>query len=273
MGWSLQLKWLWAQKTAPGRPWAGLEIPIHPHARALFDISIITQVGNGRSTLFWSDRWLHDCSLGDIAPEVVASVPQRVIKTRTVEQALHNLQWVRDISAGLSLVGLIEYLVLWDLVSGFSLSDEMDQHRWRHDSFGVFTAKSAYRQFFQGSITFEPWRRIWKTWAPPKCKTFLWLATKDKCWTADNLRKRGLPHLDKCVLCDQEDETVQHVLVGCVFAREFWYKLFTMFGLQSIAPNNDVDTFANWWHNTSRRVAKENRKGVNMLIILGAWSL
>ncbi|GJN20507.1 hypothetical protein PR202_gb07894 [Eleusine coracana subsp. coracana] len=46
-----------------------------------------------------------------------------------------------------------------------------------------------------------------------------------------------------------------------------------MFGLQRLAPNNNVDTFANWWHNTSRRVAKENRKGVNTLIILGAWSL
>ncbi|GJN34739.1 hypothetical protein PR202_gb23430 [Eleusine coracana subsp. coracana] len=154
------MKWLWAQKTAPDRLWAGLDIPVHHNARALFDISIITQVGNGRSTLFWSDRWLHDCCLKDIAPEVVSKVPKRVIRSRTVEQALTNLQWVRDISGGLSFVGLIEYLMLWDLLRVFALTEAMDQHRWRYDSSGVFTSKSAYRQFFQGSTTFEPWRRI-----------------------------------------------------------------------------------------------------------------
>ena len=28
-------------------------------------------------------------------------------------------------------------------------------------------------QFFHGSITFEPWRRVWRSWAPAKCKIFL----------------------------------------------------------------------------------------------------
>jgi hypothetical protein len=28
------------------------------------------------------------------------------------------------------------------------------------------------------AITFEQWRKVWKTWAPRKCKTSLWLAIK-----------------------------------------------------------------------------------------------
>jgi hypothetical protein len=27
--------------------------------------------------------------------------------------------------------------------------------------------------FFYGAVTFKPWRRLWKTWAPTKCKMFI----------------------------------------------------------------------------------------------------
>jgi hypothetical protein len=39
------------------------------------------------------------------------------------------------------------------------------------------------------------------------------------------------------MFCDQADEDIQHVLVGCVFAREFWYKILASVGLQTCAPN------------------------------------
>jgi hypothetical protein len=43
---------------------------------------------------------------------------------------------------------------------------------------------------------------------PPKCRMFLWLVAHTPCWTVDRRARRGLPHLDKCPLCDQEDETL-----------------------------------------------------------------
>jgi hypothetical protein len=39
------------------------------------------------------------------------------------------------------------------------------------------------------------------------------------------LAKRGLDHPEKCPLCDQESESLDHILVSCVFAREFWFRL------------------------------------------------
>jgi hypothetical protein len=45
-----------------------------------------------------------------------------------------------------------------------------------------------------GAISFEPWKRLWKSWAPRKCKFFRWLAIRNKCWTADRLQRKGLPH-------------------------------------------------------------------------------
>ena len=59
------------------------------------------------------------------------------------------------------------------------------------------------------------WHLLPKGWALSKCKVFIWLnwlAIKNKCWTADRLARRGLSHPHNCVLCDQKDETVQHIL-------------------------------------------------------------
>lgn len=140
--------------------------------------------------------------------------------------------WPSDIKGGLSMIGLFEYFQLWDILLDIVLSDEEDHHSWRLDASGQYTSKSAYHAFFNGSVTFEPWRRLWKSWAPAKCKVFLWLAIRNRCWTADRLAKRGLPHLNQCLLCDQDDEDIQHLLMSCVLARQFWFKILSSMGLQ-----------------------------------------
>jgi hypothetical protein len=152
-------------------------------------------------------------------------VGRRAFSSRTVVRALNNWQWVSDISGPLSLRGLQQYLLLWDTLGGVLLSQDTDKHVWMHSSSGQFSLKSCYKAFFMGSISFEPWKRLWKTWAPQKCKFFLWLAIGNKCWTANRLKRRGLQHPIVCVLCDQEQETVQHLLCTCSFARQFWHDI------------------------------------------------
>jgi len=127
--------------------------------------------------------------------------------------------------------GLAEYLELWDTLSNITLSTMEDHHLWKWESSGTFSTRSAYRVFLVGSTTFDPWKRIWKSWAPSKCKTFIWLAIRNRCWTADRLQQRGLPHPAHCPLCDQEDETVQHLLTSCVFSRQFWFSILQPLGL------------------------------------------
>jgi hypothetical protein len=38
-------------------------------------------------------------------------------------------------------------------------------------------------------------------------------------WTADRLARHGMDHPDKCPLCDQEEETIDHLLVSCKCSR------------------------------------------------------
>jgi len=148
-----------------------------------------------------------------------------------------------------------------------------DKHVWSLTSSGQYTAKSAYTALFNGAIAFEPFERIWKTWAPPKCRFFMWLVAHNRCWTADRLAKRGLPHPDVCILCDQHEEDLHHLLVGCVFARIFWFTFLSHFGVATLAPTPADQNFEEWWRKMDGAVQSDLRRGGNSLVILGAWSI
>jgi len=115
---------------------------------------------------------------------------------------------------------------LWDLLAERVLQPDVeDSHIWKFSASGQYSAKPAYDAMFIGAIQFQPWERIWKSWAPGKCKFFMWLVAHNRCWTADRLAKNGLAHPEKCPLCDQEEETINHLLLSCVFARQTWFEI------------------------------------------------
>jgi len=237
-------------------------------------MAIITEVGDGANTLFWKDKWLAGRSIQDLAPNLYALVPKRRASRRKVMDALVDENWVADIQGEISLEALWEYLDLWDILTEVELQEgNSDKHIWRLSSSGVYTAKSAYDALFEGAISFAPYERIWKSWAPPKCRFFMWLAAHNRCWTADRLARRGLTHPDRCLLCDQEEENIQHLLIGCVFARQFWFELLQIVGLAALAPQPEVPSFDDWWDKAASTVDGDTRKGLNSLIILGAWTI
>ncbi len=62
-------------------------------------------------------------------------------------------------------------------------------------------------------------RKLWKIRIPLKVKIFVWLVLRGKVRTKDNLLKRGWTGDSSCVLCLDEDETVDHLFLGCRFTR------------------------------------------------------
>jgi hypothetical protein len=143
---------------------------------------------------------------------------------------------------------LLEFLNLCDLIDEVPLQPGVeDTHIWRLSTSGKYSAKSAYNAFFQGSIPFNAWEHIWKSWAPNKCRFFLLLVAHNRCWTADRLARHNLPHPDWCPLCDQAEETIHHLLATCVFARQFWSNLLQQVGLPGLSPGTSEISFDDWW--------------------------
>lgn len=274
MGWALRMRWLWLQKTEPNKPWSGLQFPVHKVVRSFFSAAMCSEVGNGNHTLFWTDKWLHGQCISELAPRLFLLVSKRNASKRLVSEALPNHAWIVDLQGALGVTALTEYLKLWDILSTFVLQPDIeDRHIWRLSTSGQYSAKSAYWGFFQGSVHFESWEHIWKSWAPGNCSFFLWLVAHDKCWTADRLARRGLQHHPRCLLCDQEPESINHLLAACVFSRQFWFQLLQKVGLQRCCPHPGEASFMDWWRRSSDSVSGLVRHGLNSIIILGAWFL
>ena len=189
-------------------------------------------------------------------------------------EALSDGSWITDIKGALTLQVLTEYLQLWDLLSNFQLQPDVeDVHIWQFSASGQYSTKSAYEALFIGATGFRPWERIWRSWAPGKCKFFMWTVAHNRCWTADRLARRGLPHPATCPLCDQAEETIDHLMISCVLSRQFWFNILQLFGLDVLAPQPNDSCFDDWWANSSDKVTGQVKKGLNFIIILGAWSL
>jgi hypothetical protein len=91
-------------------------------------------------------------------------------------------RWVSGIKGALSVGVLIEYLQLWDLLSEVELQPETeDKHIFSIAPHGIYSAKSAYECLFLGSSSFGHYEIVWKTWALPKCRFFIWLVAHSRC--------------------------------------------------------------------------------------------
>jgi len=124
-------------------------------------------VGNGSNIKFWFDQWIQGKTMAEIAPNLLAMIPQIIINKRTVQGTLDIWCWVGDIKGPLSVTVLVEYLHLWEISENIHLQPDVQDWRiWKLTSSGTYSSKSAYNEFFFGTIRFTPWKRIWQSWAP-----------------------------------------------------------------------------------------------------------
>jgi hypothetical protein len=134
MGLALQLRWIWLHRVEPDKPGSKLPHPTSKSFRileAMFEASISVELNDGRSILFWRDKWVQGQSLELIVPNLVQTIPRRILNSRTVFEALNGRRWVRDIISGLSVQAIVEYLKVWNLLSNYRLNEQPYLFCWK----------------------------------------------------------------------------------------------------------------------------------------------
>jgi hypothetical protein len=114
---------------------------------------------------------------------------------------------------------------------------------------------------------------IWQTRAPSRVKFFMWLAMKGRCLTADNLQKRGWPHGDSCALCNNEEESCQHLLVDCQFTNRVWRMLRSWLGVSFSLPGDEGEHLTEWWRQVRQLFQPSYRPAFDTLCMLVCWML
>jgi hypothetical protein len=89
--------------------------------------------------------------------------------------------------------GAAEFVDLWAHLRETHLTQGIaNRVQWRLAASGAYSARSAYKLFFIGRSEVSGMRELWSSGAPLKHKLHMWLALKDRLWTADRLRERGM---------------------------------------------------------------------------------
>ena len=65
--------------------------------------------------------------------------------------------------------------------------------------------------------------------------------TKGRILTLDNLRKRKNWGFNRCCICKNDWELVDHLLIHCPFASDLWSFVFSLYGICWVMPMQVVE--------------------------------
>jgi hypothetical protein len=66
------------------------------------------------------------------------------------------------------------------------------------------------------------WKSIWTSKSISKIDMVVWTMAHKGILTGENLRRKGWEGPSRCPLRFQEEDTIDHLLLNCVFSKEVW---------------------------------------------------
>uniref|UniRef100_A0A2N9HE33 Uncharacterized protein n=1 Tax=Fagus sylvatica TaxID=28930 RepID=A0A2N9HE33_FAGSY len=139
---------------------------------------VYVEVGDGAKTRFWTDSWCGQGSLKDGYPELyrIARNKEALVKDH---MQYHNerVSWDFNFTRHAQDWELDAVASFLELLSSSSVKGYgEDRLCWRGASKEGFKVRSYYKYLSSSAGTAVPWKRIWKTNAPPRVAFFVWVA-------------------------------------------------------------------------------------------------
>jgi hypothetical protein len=88
------------------------------------------------------------------------------------------------------------------------------------------------------------------------------------CGTSERYHRHGF-RVD-CALCTHHPELLDHLLLGCSFARKVWLATLNRCSWRDQVLAS-TDSLTSWWLRARKHIAKAPRKGFDSLVICVAW--
>ena len=109
-----------------------------------------------------------------------------------------------------------------------------------------FSVKVMYKGYDISPACDFPHRLIWNSVMPPKMGIFTLEAVWGKILTLDNLKRRGMAFANRCFLCEEDEKTIDHLLIHCKSAKMLWDLFLSIVGISWVFPHSILHTLLAW---------------------------
>ncbi|CAN1356356.1 Putative ribonuclease H protein At1g65750 [Linum perenne] len=192
---------------------------------------------------FWFDLWVRGVRMCEEYPRIVAAAQSSVCFISDMCSFDSGWTWDIPLVTDLRRGALAEWNLLLERLEGLPpdfLTAGPAWVVWPLEGSGVFSVRSLRRTLleerFEGCHDF-PHQIVWAKSVPPKVQGFCWMVWHKKIASIDNLQRRGMTLANRCVLCEKDLESVDHLFIHCEFAVEVWNRVSSVLSL--LGPRNE----------------------------------
>ena len=205
-------------------------------------------LGDGRRINFWKDVWCEEEALSVRYPILFNLALNKEAKVADLwDSGGGGDSWSPTFTRALNdweIEVMASFLqTLHDQIFRASGEDMLLLKEAKGKSFSV---KVMYKGYDLSSTCDFPYRLIWNSVTPPKMGIFSWEAAWGKILTLDNLKRRGVAFANRCFMCEEEEETIDHLLIHCKSAKMLWDLFLTMVGISWVFPHSVFHTLLAW---------------------------
>jgi hypothetical protein len=121
------------------------------------------------------------------------------------------------------------------------ISQVNDKLGWGYSPRGTFTIKESYH-LLSSPILYPPnpsWAKLWSLKTSPNISIFLWQVLHRCILTWDNILKRVFFGTSICVLCNYNEEYIDHILDNFSFSSNLWDKIVILY-IKSIRIHGNI---------------------------------
>lgn len=191
-------------------------------------------IGNGRNTNIWDERWLGSkhALLITATNWLAASLQHSLSLDMRVSDLMTNpgTEWNEEM-----ILRLFPQDIATKIISTNPHgATAADAYSWEFTKTGHYTVKSGYwvqlniietneqkQKMDQPSLDALS-QRIWKQNTGSKIHHFLWKCVNNALPAAANMKHRHITKDGRCMRCSMENETINHILFECPYARLVW---------------------------------------------------
>ncbi|KAL4584844.1 hypothetical protein LXL04_009454 [Taraxacum kok-saghyz] len=252
-------------------PWARLiALEDKLHDKGVVDRSILRRkVRDGQNTLLWLDTWNGDQTLAERFHRlaVLDVVRWRIGGQIKGGSGTGGVRYTGG-GGGVSAAQIVE---MGNILKDVRCVEGKDGWSWEINLEGFFTVASTRNWIDENVLPDAGIKSRWCSWIPKKVNIFVWRVLRNRLPTRGSLQGRGI-HLEtvRCPLCNEQEETVNHLLGSCTVANAMWGKVFRWMQLQRISVSS-MDQLFDWLEGV--KVSKDKKKLIEVILCTTLWGM